>query len=160
MALSIQQLTKDLSKIDLEDIVSSWKWLLRDMESVAIITCLGDLFLIGKDGAIYWLQTDSGRLNKVADDIEQFQRFINEDDKIDNWFIPSWVEELIKEGKILKENEVYSYKLPLLLGGEHSVDNIEPAEMSVHFAFSGQICEQIKDLPDGTKIKNVVFKKG
>jgi hypothetical protein len=160
MSLNFQQLTKDLSKMDLEDLVSCWNWLLGDMASIAIITCLGDMFLVGKDGAIYWLQTDSCNFTKVAEDIKQFEQFLIEDDKIDNWFLPLLVEKLIKEGKILKENEVYSFKLPTALGGKYSVDNIETADISVHFAFSGQICEQIKDLPAGTKIKNVFFKKG
>jgi Domain of unknown function (DUF1851) len=40
-----------------------------------------------------------------------------------------------------------------MLGGEYSVENIEPVDISVHFALAGQICEQIKDLPDGTKVR-------
>ena len=58
----------------------------------------------------------------------------------------------------LKGNEVYSYKKLPVIGGEYSVDNMEPTDMSVHFAFSGQICEQIKDLPDGTKV-NINYEK-
>ncbi|MFH5972291.1 T6SS immunity protein Tdi1 domain-containing protein, partial [Clostridium perfringens] len=61
-------------------------------------------------------------------------------------------EKLITAGKTLKENEVYSYKKLPVIGGAYSIDNIDPTDMSVHFAFSGQICEQIKDLPDGTKV--------
>jgi hypothetical protein len=45
-----------------------------------------------------------------------------------------------------------------VIGGEYSVDNIEPTDMNVHFAFSGQICQQVKDLPDGTKV-NIKYKK-
>jgi hypothetical protein len=66
------------------------------------------------------------------------------------------VEQLITAGKTLKESEVYSFKQMPVIGGEYSVDNIEPTDMSVHFAFTGQISEQIKDLPDGTKV-NVKF---
>jgi hypothetical protein len=38
------------------------------------------------------------------------------------------------------------------------VENIEPTDVSVHFAFTGQICEQIKNLPDGTKV-NITVKR-
>ena len=38
-------------------------------------------------------------------------------------------------------------------------DNFEPTNIYIHFAFAGQIHEQIKDLPVGTKINKVTFKK-
>lgn len=38
-----------------------------------------------------------------------------------------------------------------VLGGDYSIENIDPVDISVHFAFTGQICEQISGLPDGTK---------
>jgi len=152
MTLTLKELTKEIEKIDVDDILSCWQWLLADMKVVITISVLGDLFLLGQDQAIYWLQTDSGDLTKVADNLQQYQNYLSDDEKLDNWFLPLLVEKLIVAGKTLKENEVYSYKKIPVIGGEYSVDNIEPTDMSVHFAFSGQICEQIKDLPDGTKV--------
>jgi hypothetical protein len=158
MILTLQKLIKDNTTIDFEDIFSCWQWRLKDMKSVVLITCLGDVFLIGNDNAIYWLQTDSGDLTKVADDLEQFQLSLSDQEKIDNWLLPLLVEKLLNAGKTLKQNEVYSYKKLPVIGGEYSIDNIEPTDMSVHFAFSGQICEQIKNLPDGTNV-NITLKK-
>jgi hypothetical protein len=158
MPLNRKKLTKDLINIDIEDIISSWQWLLGDIKDVVLITSLGDMFLVGKDGAIYWLQTDLGTFCKVADDIEKFQQYLEEDDKIDNWLLPVLVDKLINEGKVIKENEVYSYKIPPILGGKYTLENIEPTDISLHFTFAGQICEQVKDLPDRTKVKNVILK--
>lgn len=152
MALTINQLTKDITNIDVEDILSCWGWKVSDMKAVALMSVLGDLFLVGQDDVVYWLQTDSGELSKVAENLLQFEQYLNDEDKVDNWFLPLLVEKLIASGKILKENEVYSYKTLPAIGGEYSVENIDPTDMSVHFAFTGQICEQIKDLPDGTKV--------
>ncbi len=159
MSLSSKDLTKDITKIDLDDILSSWQWCMKEMKKVVLISAFGDLFLVGKDDAVYWMATDTGSIAKVADNLEQFNKLLNEEENIDNWFLPLLVEKLQTVGKILKENEVYScIKLPVI-GGEYSVGNIEPTDMSVHFSFSGQICEQIKDLPDGTKV-NINFLKG
>ena len=113
---------------------------------------------MGHDNAIYWLQTDSGDLTKVAEDLQQYQQFLDDEEKTDNWFLPSLIEKLLIAGKVLKDNEIYSYKKLPVIGGEYSIENIEPTDMSVHFAFSGQICEHIKDLPDGTKVKIKVEK--
>ncbi|MBE7170311.1 MAG: DUF1851 domain-containing protein [Williamsia sp.] len=153
MELTLEQLTKDISNVDLEDILSCWQWQLAGMQAVITISALGDIFLLGHDSAVYWLQADAGDLTKVAESLEQYKHFLCDDEKIDNWFLPSLVEKLITAGKTLKESEVYSYKKPPVIGGEYSVDNIAPTDMSAHFACSGQICEQIKDLPDGTKVR-------
>lgn len=152
MTLTLEQLTKDTASVDLNDILSCWQWRLGDMQAVVTISSLGDLFLLGKDNAVYWLQTDGGDLAKVAEDLQQYQQYLTDEDKIDNWFLPLLVEQLLDAGKTLKGNQVYSFKKPTVLGGDYTIDNIEPTDMSVHFAFSGQISEQIKDLPDGAKV--------
>ena len=152
MNFTLQDLSKDITKIDQPDILECWLWSLHDIKRIVIVTLLGDLFVEANDNSIYWLQTDSGDLNKVADNIQQFQELLNDESNLDNWFLPLLIEKLLIAGKTLKENEVYSYlKLPAI-GGEYSIDNIKSTDIAVHFAFSGQICEQIKDLPDGTKV--------
>jgi hypothetical protein len=159
MDITLKQLIREIDTVDIADITSSWQWRISKMHAVVTISSLGDMFLLGKDNAVYWLQTDRGELVKIAEGFEEYQKFLNDSDKIDNWFLPSFVEKLLEAGKTLKSNQVYSYKIPPVLGGEYTVENIEPVSMSVHFSFSGQICEQVKDLPDGTKI-NFNFIKG
>jgi len=156
MTLTINQLTKEISSIDIEDILSCWKWKVADVKAVAAMSVIGDLFLIGQDNAVYWLQTDGGAFTKVADDLQQFRPHLNDDDKVDNWFLALLVEQLLAAGKTLKENEVYSFKKPPVLGGDYSAGNIEPTDMSILFGFAGQISEQIKDLHQGTKV-NIKF---
>jgi len=159
MNLSLEHLIKEIDTVDIADITSSWQWCLGNMHAVVTISCLGDMFLIGDDNAVYWLQTDRGKLSKVAENFEEYQKFLSYSEKTDDWFLPSLVEKLLNADKTLKPNQVYSYKMLPVLGGEYTVENIEPVDMSVHFSFSGQICEQIKDLPDGTKV-NFNFIKG
>ncbi|WP_162945055.1 DUF1851 domain-containing protein [Flavisolibacter nicotianae] len=153
MTLTINQLTKDITSVNIEDILSCWMWKVAEMHALVTMSVLGDLFLLGKDDAVYWLQTDSGNLTKVANTFSQYKDFLNNEEKVNEWFLPLFVAELVAAGKTLKQNEVYSYKKLPVIGGEYSVENIEPTDMSVHFAFSGQICEQIKDLPDRTEVR-------
>ena len=156
MSLNIQGLTINFQDIDLEDICSCWQWQLEQKKSLVLISKMGDMFLIGKDDGIYWLQTDCGDLTKIADSLEHFENLLHDEENVDNWFLPLVIEKLVNAGKMLKENQVYSYKVLPVIGGEYSVDNIEPADVSVHFAFSGQICEQIQNLPNGTRVKITV----
>jgi hypothetical protein len=159
MKPSLHNLVKEIDFIDIADITSSWQWLLGSMHAVVTISCLGDMFLLGDDNAVYWLQTDSGEMSKITENFEEYKEFLNDSEKTDEWFLSPLVEKLLDAGKTLKPNQVYSYKISPVLGGEYTVENIEPVSMSVHFSFSGQICEQIKDLPDGTRV-NFSFIKG
>lgn len=158
MATKLKEVTINFQDLDLEDICSAWQWRIQDQKSLVLISKLGDMFLQGNDGCIYWLQTDSGDLTKIADNLEHFERLLTQYENFDIWFLPGLIELLEQSGKTLGPNQVYSYLKTPVLGGEYSVDNIMPTYASVHFAFSGQICEQIQNLPDGTKI-NVTFKK-
>lgn len=77
---------------------------------------------------------------------------------VDKWFFPELINQLVAEGITLKENQVYSFKTPPILGGDYSLSNFEATDILVHFSISGQINRQIWDSPDGTKINNVSIK--
>jgi len=158
MATKLEDITINFQDLDLEDICSAWQWRIQDQKSIILISKLGDMFLLGKDDFVYWLQTDSGDLTKIAANLEHFERLLNQEENLDNWFLPELIKELEQAGKTLGSKQIYSYKRSPVLGGDYSIDNIEPTDVSVHFAFSGQICEQIQNLPDGTKVK-IMFKK-
>jgi len=153
MTTKLEDVTLDFQNLDLEDICSAWQWLLLEQKSLILISKLGDMFLLGRDNCIYWLQTDCGDLVKIANDLEHFETLLCKEEYLDNWFLPKLLMQLEMAGKSLGPNEVYSFKKLPVIGGEYSVENIEPTNISVHFAFAGQICEQIQNLPDGTKVK-------
>lgn len=159
MAIKLDDVTINLQGLDLGDIFSAWKWRIGDQKALILISKLGDMFLLGADDAVYWLQTDSGDLTKIADNLEHFEQRLTQEEYLDNWFLPKLIKQLHHAGKTLGPNKVYSYKKLPVIGGEYSIDNIDPTDISVHFAFSGQICSQIRDLPDGTKVKLIIKKK-
>ncbi len=148
-------LIKDINKIDVEDICSDWKWLLDNQKEVILVSAIGDMFLLGKDEAIYWLETGTGDLTFVAENLDEFQKLLTQEDVIDSWFLPQLIDQLVGQGIILNENQVYSFKTPPNLGGDYSISNFEAANISVHFSISGQINKQIWDARDGTKINSV-----
>ncbi|MGC4104053.1 T6SS immunity protein Tdi1 domain-containing protein [Ferruginibacter sp.] len=152
MDLTLEQLTKDISTIDQNDILSEWRWLLPDVRSVVLVTCMGDLFVEDKSGNILFLLYDGGELEIVANNKLEFEQLLKDEEKFDNWFLPLLFEKLVTAGKFLKPGQVYSLTKLGVLGGEYVVENIEPTDISVHFSFSSQICRQIWDKPDGTKV--------
>ncbi len=150
-----KKLFKDINKIDIKDICSSWQWNLFEQKSVVAISCTGDIYLTGKDGTVNWLHTGTAEIIRIANDMKDFEILLNNPKSGHFWGQTVLVEGLISKGKILKENEVYSFKIIPALGGDYSLENFEPTDISVHFALTGQINEQIRNLSDGTVIGDV-----
>ena len=157
MTIDYRQFIKDISKIDLDDICSDWQWLLNKEYSPILVTLSGDIFLSDKDGAISWLDTGIGQLKKIAQSSNEFLSALTDIDNIDNWLLASTVLDLIESGLILKENEVYSYKLMPIMNGDFSLTNFEATDISVHFSMTGQTCRQLQNVPDGTRINKVTI---
>ncbi len=156
--MHLNSLIKDINIIDTRDICSDWKWLLDNHEEVILVSAIGDMFLLGKDKAIYWLDVGMGELTCVAESIDEFQNLLREEEKINIWLLPQLVSKLVSAGKVLGKNQVYSFKRPPALGGDYSIGNFDTTDISVHFSIFGQIHKQIWDLPDGTKINSVNIK--
>jgi len=155
MTIDYQQFIKDISKIDLVDICSDWQWLLNDLYSPMMVTLSGDMILTDKDCAVSWLDTGTGQLTRIADNSFHFFTAVKDIDNIDKWFLASTVLDLMESGLILKENEVYSYKIMPIMNGGYALTNFDATHISVHFSMTGQICRQLQNVPNGTKINKV-----
>jgi hypothetical protein len=49
----------------------------------------------------------------------------------------------------------YSCKTPLSLGGQLEADNFERTDLQVHYSILGQLHQQTRHLPPGTKIDSI-----
>jgi T6SS immunity protein Tdi1, C-terminal len=59
---------------------------------------------------------------------------------------------LASGGVVPTDEQCVAHKVPLILGGSDDVSNLEVLSLRVWVSFAGQIYEQAKDLPPGTKI--------
>lgn len=157
MTIDYNQFLKDITKIDLNDICSDWQWLLDNQYSPIMVSLSGDMFLADKNAAIFWLDTGKGQLKRIADSSEQFKLLLEDLDNVDEWLMASTVLDLIEAGISVKENQVYSYKTMPILNGDYSIENFDTTDISVHFSMTGQICRQVINLPEGTRINKVVI---
>ncbi len=163
MTIDLNQFIKNIQKIDTRDICSDWQWLLEDKYDPIMVTCSGDMFLTDTSGAVYWLDTGIGQLIRIAESTDKFIEALEDIDNFDKWMLASTVLDLIENDVLLKENQVYSYKVMPILNGSYSMDNFDTTDISVHFSITGQICQQIikphngMPLPDGTRIDKVLI---
>lgn len=70
-------------------------------------------------------------------------------DSVASDFFTAWKE---SGGSAPGLNECIGYNVPLFLGGEDVVENLEMQDLDVYWSICSQLLEQTRDLPDGTSI--------
>ncbi|MDH5190886.1 MAG: DUF1851 domain-containing protein [Gammaproteobacteria bacterium] len=151
MSLTWNDLTVNFEHLDRAKLIEDWEWLVGSSLPI-LITSVGDAFLQNESGEIYWLITGSAEYEKVAGSYEEFQGKLQDNELIHEWFLVPVVAQLKEQGIELEQGKLYGFKQLPVLGGKYEPENFELTDIEVHFAMSGQMNLQIKDLPDGTQV--------
>ncbi len=152
MALSWNDLTCTPDKEAIDALAESWRWRIGDAFTPLLFTALGDMFYEADEGGIFWLNTGTAELERVAESVEGFNNLLREE-VAEDWLLPPLVEALIEAGKSRAEGECYTYvTLPVFAEGEYSVENLNPVPAKEHFELTGSVLQQLQDVPDGTNV--------
>lgn len=64
-------------------------------------------------------------------------------------FFNQWRE---KNKEVLSPNQCVGYRVPLFVGGQDSIENLELSDIEVYWNICGQLLNKVRDLPPGTPI--------
>ena len=116
-----------------------------------LVTAFADVFFHSQDG-IYFLDTLEGKLNRVADSKSDLEKMLDSEEGKDHYFLAGFIERAHRENLILNPEECYDFRLHPIVGGEMNFENIEKRSFLVALHLRGQLHEQVRHLPVGTKI--------
>jgi len=125
-----------------------------------LVNRFGDLFIALEDGSIHMLDVGVGTLKRLAESRDHFCDLLDEDDNANNWLMIPLVDQCVASGMHLAPDQCYNLKMPPLLGGKYSLDNIAPIDLAELYAFRADIFRQIEDVPDATAFRLAFVKKG
>ena len=148
---------KDLGT-DFVTATSAWRWLVPESAAPLLITALGDVF-ITLDTSVSFLDTEEGTLEPVARDRQRWKQKLRDPDSVAEWFKPGFVAALKDAGLTLSAGEVYSPLVPPVIGGSYNPNNYITSQWRAHLHFLGQVHDQVKDMPPGTRIDRLVFER-
>jgi hypothetical protein len=136
--------------------LESWGWL-DELAGLtpAMTNAFGDVFLEGQDGSFAFLDTLGGRLDRVWSDAATLQANINSPETQDEYLVIGLAQAAEDAGLTPGEDQVLSFKVPPVLGGELSAENLELADFVVAVNLAGQIHEKVRSLPPGTPITGI-----
>jgi hypothetical protein len=129
-----------------------WAWLVTGQFRAIAASKFGDWFLERPDGAIQMLDAVEGTLEQVASSYSEFRDRINTREKQEEWLLSELVFTLHEKNMVPSRGECYSFKLPLVLGGKAESANVEVCDFRLWVSLCGQIHEQTRALPEGTRI--------
>lgn len=137
----------------LQALRSSWSWLLGEPFTPLLFSSLGDVFIEPASGGVWWLNTGTAELTRVADSVPHFESLLNSE-LADEWFLPSLVGELHAAGKVTGPGECYTFViLPIFREGKYEVDNLNPVPAREHYELTGSMHKRLRDLPDGAQVR-------
>ena len=110
----------------------------------------GDQFCI-KDNIIYTFNPETGILDYLADNIEDWAKaIVNDYDALTGYSLAHQWQEHYGQ---LPENKRLLPKIPFVAGGQFSLDNLYLGDSVEGMKYRAHIANQIKDLPDGAQIQ-------
>jgi hypothetical protein len=159
MQLTKPHLIADVQMNDVANSLSGWSWLLGGAWSPLLVSAVGDVFLINSAGAIARLDTGSASLEKVAENLEHFERALGDPATVPDWFLEPVVDELRSQGKRLGPGECYGFTvLPIFKGGSYTAGNRFCLAAKEHIRLTGDVHSQLRDVADGGRVRIEVTK--
>ena len=153
--MTLQDVDRYLLPVERDD----WSELLRDWAELIpakttrwLLSRFGELFLEQQDGKIGMLQVSAFQYQVVAQNKTDFLEWLDDPDKLAEWFLAPLLAQLEAAGKSLKPAYCYSFITPLGLGGAVDAANVMLLPLHEHFKCFGEIFRQIKDVPDGQQV--------
>ena len=122
------------------DLESSWWFFAEDI--------FGGQFALG-DG-VCTFDPETGAMSPIADDIEGWAGAVLDGYDVMTGF-PLAHEWQVRNGSLRPGRRLVP-KVPFVLGGEFSVDNLYDGDSVEAMRYRGQLASQIRDLPDGATV--------
>lgn len=138
--------------------LGAWRWLNPPNEAPILISAFGDMFFQARNGSVLMLDTLEGMLKPVAGSVAELRdRLLSSNEAQDELLSSVWTQAARRSGLTLGPGECFDWTIAPMLGGAFAVENITVQSFAVAVDIAGQLHEQVRNLPPGTKINSVSF---
>jgi hypothetical protein len=138
--------------LEIDRLLSDWRWLCPSQMTLLARNIFGELFLRDKAGAVFWLNTTTGKLNKVSNSYSEFLVMAETSEKRREWFVEQEALTYAQRGLIPSSTQCIGFGVPAVFAEGGTPDTAFIADIYEHVSFLGDLHRQIVSLPDGSKI--------
>ena len=134
--------------------LEAWSWIGLAGKKPVRVTAFADVFLEDKEG-IWFLDTVGGKLKRICATAAELDALLTTEKGRDEYLFAGFVERAHREGLVLSSGECYEFRINPVLGGAIEYANVEKQDFMVALHIAGQIHEQVRNVPPGTKISGL-----
>lgn len=136
-----------------EDICKAWGWKGIESAEVVAVNKFGNVIFTDQAGKYWRICPEELECKVIADSAASYEQVLNDPEFRQDWEMTRLVD--IAEAKygIQPVHRCFCLKMPGILGGAYELENIGTIRIGELIRFSGDVANQIKDLPPGSKIE-------
>jgi hypothetical protein len=137
----------------LKSINKAWGW--TNIKAVEIIdqNDFGNYIFRAEDSSYWRILPENPEFVKIANNSNEYRKLKEDAEFQSDWKMKALVSAGIQKFGKLDEGRKFCLKLPAYVGGEYSYENLGTLPQLEQISFSGDLAQQINDLPDGSKIE-------
>jgi hypothetical protein len=140
--------------MDLIEIVrESWSFTGLDPVRIVEANAFGNVIVEAADGRYWRICPEELSCEPIASSAEEFEELRPSAEFELDWQMARLVDVAESQLELPSEERCYCLKVPAVLGGAYAEDNLAMITRAELLASSGVIASQIKDLPNGTKVR-------
>jgi len=139
MDIQFSDLIINFDGLEDEELTNNWEWLVPEDYNPILISVFGDIFFIDKADKVHWLSTGEGIMEQVAESEDQFRELLQDEEKLEEWFLPHLVHQLKEAGETLNKEEVFGFTTLPGLEGEFEINNITKVDVLEYVQSAGEL---------------------
>ena len=148
-----------VADLEIERLLSDWRWLCPAQMSLLAKNLFGELFLMDETGAVLWLNTTVGKLSKVADSKVECLEMAKTSQKRQEWFVEQEAVAYADRGIVPSSSQCIGFGVPAVFAEGGTPDTAFVADIYEHVSFLGDLHQQLSTSPDGSAVRLLVDSK-
>lgn len=140
----------------LQAVAKGWTWKLGNPVEVIATNRFGNAIVKNELGQYFRVMPEEWKCELVATSAADLQQKREQPKFIRDWEMLSLVARAEAAHGVLKDGEVYYLVVPGVLGGKYAEDNIRKIGLVELLAYSGEMAQQIENVPDGAQVRIVL----
>lgn len=153
MHTELDTYTLAVDDLDWRGLAPEWDWVVPPDVAPRLMTAFGDVFLVTPSRDVLFLDLENGTCEAYANDPDSLLDTISADEDRTEILLSHLVDRLLASRGPLPPGSCYHFKIPTILGGDFTLDNVAVIDVAQRIRFCGDFHRQIKDLPDGAPVK-------
>src|SRR5690606_10561723 len=130
-------------------IKEAWGWTGLEPNQIVGDNDFGNLIVKDQNGRYWHLCPEDLYCKVVAQSREELDQLSQDQEFLRDWYMSELVQQARERLGPLRPGFKYCLKIPGTLGGEYGGENLAAISLSGLISASGDIAQQILDLPDG-----------